>query len=541
MPDLKWWQTSVIYQIYPRSFQDSTGDGCGDLRGIIGRLDYLKWLGADAVWLSPIFPSPMADFGYDVSNYVDIHPMFGTLEDFDALRDEVHRRDMKILLDFVPNHTSSEHDWFIEARSSRDSPKRDWYLWADPEGDDGGPPNNWLSAFGGPAWEFDEATGQYYYHAFLAAQPDLNWRNPDVRAAMYDVLRFWLDRDVDGFRIDVIWHLIKDKRLRDNPHNPHYDPNRHAPYESLLPVFTTDQPEVHEIVREMRCVVEEIDHERVIIGEVYLPVDRLVTYYGDAEAREAHLPFNFTLIQCPWDARQIEAAIDEYEGSLPDGAWPNWVLGNHDQPRVRSRVGPDQARVAAMLLLTLHGTPTMYYGDEIGMTDVDIPPDRVRDPQQLQQTDVRGRDPERTPMQWDSGFGAGFTTSDDPWLPISPHAERCNVELLRDDEGSILNFYRELLRVRREIPALYRGVYAPRVECPRDVISFERHQENCYLIALNLGLQEHRMPLRSSALIVFDSGLSRRGEECVGEFVLHPNEGLILRLPESQASHQELH
>ncbi len=397
--DHAWWQNGIIYQIYPRSFQDSNEDGIGDLNGIRERLGYLEWLGVDAVWLSPIYPSPMADFGYDVSDYTDVHEMFGSLDDLLELRGELHRRGMKLILDLVPNHTSSEHPWFRESRSSRENAKRDWYIWKDPA-PDGGPPTNWKSVFGGSAWEFDEHTGQYYYHAFLKEQPDLNWRNSEVRTAMFDVIRFWLDRGIDGFRIDVIWHMIKDDQFRDEPENPNYHPGESSTYDEVRHIYTTDRPEIHGLIAEMRSVIEEYE-DRVMIGEIYLPIERLVTYYGN-EGTGIHLPYNFQLILLPWDARKIDSAIHAYEALLPTWGWPNWVLGNHDKSRVATRVGSAQARVAAMLLLTLRGTPTIYYGDEIGMHDVPIPPDRIHDPVEKNMPGLGlGRDPQRTPMQWD--------------------------------------------------------------------------------------------------------------------------------------------
>jgi alpha-glucosidase len=310
-----WWESGVIYQVYPRSFQDSNGDGIGDLAGIETRLDHLAWLGVDALWLSPIFPSPMADFGYDVSDYCDVDPIFGTLADLDRLVAACHERGLKVVLDYVPNHTSSEHPWFVASRSARDDPHRDWYLWADPV-PDGGPPNNWLSVFGGSAWTWDEPTGQYYYHGFLAQQPDLNWRNPAVREAMYDVIRFWLERGIDGFRVDVLWHLIKDDRLRDNPPNPDWSANATRSYDSLLPVYSTDRSEVMHIVAEMRAVLDEY-RDRLLIGEIYLPVERLVAYYGTDVRLGAHLPFNFQLVLLPWQADTIGAAILGYERALP--------------------------------------------------------------------------------------------------------------------------------------------------------------------------------------------------------------------------------
>jgi alpha-glucosidase len=422
MPVAPWWQSAVIYQIYPRSFQDSNGDGIGDLEGIRQRLPYVAGLGADVIWISPIFPSPMADFGYDISNYTDIDPLFGSLEDFDRLLSTAHELRLKVILDLVPNHTSDQHSWFLESRSSRANPKRDWYLWRDPGPT--GAPNNWMSEFGGSAWEFDRATGQYYYHAYLKEQPDLNWRNPEARAAIYDVMRFWMRRGVDGFRVDVLWHLIKDEQFRDNPPNPSFRPGR-PPHEALLPLYTTDRPEMQEVVAEMRGVVDEFG-DRLLIGEIYLPVKRLVAYYG-RDLRGVHLPFNFSLIGSTWHARTVARLIDEYEAVLPVGGWPNWVLGNHDRPRIAGRIGPNQARIAAMLLLTLRGTPTIYYGDEIGMTQVALPAECIRDPFEKRVPGIGvGRDGCRTPMQWDDGPNSGFSECE-PWLPIADDFRETNV------------------------------------------------------------------------------------------------------------------
>ena len=394
-----WWKHGIVYQLYPRSFQDTNQDGVGDLPGITERLDYVAGLGVDAIWISPIYPSPMADNGYDVADYCGVDPLFGTMEDLDRLIARAHALGLKIILDFVPNHSSDRHPWFAASRSSRADPKRDWYIWRDAK-PDGSPPNNWVSNFGGSAWQWEEATGQYYYHAFLKEQPDLNWRNPDLRDAMHDVLRFWLDRGVDGFRVDVIWHLIKDAGLRDNPPNPGWHPGR-PEIESLLQIHSSDQEEVHEVIAGMRKVLDAYP-DRVLIGEIYLPTERLVAYYGEGLSG-AHLPFNFQLIQTAWNARAIARMVDEYEAAIPPGGWPNWVLGNHDQPRIAVRVGAAQARVAAMLLLTLRGTPTLYYGDEIGIGRVEIPPDRVQDPWEKNEPGLGfNRDPERTPMQWDA-------------------------------------------------------------------------------------------------------------------------------------------
>jgi alpha-glucosidase len=525
--DQHWWRYGVFYQVYPRSFQDSDADGIGDIRGIIRRLSYLKSLGVDAVWLSPIFPSPMADFGYDISDYTGIDPLFGRMDDFDALVESAHQDGLKVILDLVPNHTSDQHPWFLESRSSRENPKRDWYIWRDgaPEG---GPPNNWLSEFGGSAWQYNEASGQYYYHAFLAQQPDLNWRNPNVREAIYDVMRFWLRRGVDGFRVDVIWHLIKDAEFRDNPPNPHFIEGR-PPHEKILTRYSTDQPEVHEVVAEMRRVIDEFN-DRVLIGEIYLPLHRLVAYYGNNLAG-AQMPFNFALLSTLWSARSIERIIADYERVLPLGAWPNWVLGNHDRPRVASRVGKEQARVAAMLLLTLRGTPTLYYGDEIGMHQVAIAPDQVRDPFEKNVPGIGvGRDGCRTPMQWDATAGAGFTTAK-PWLPLADDYIQENVANLDADSGSILNLYRALIGLRKKLPQLADGAYQP-IAAQGDILLYRRTGEGeAVVVALNLGAEPVSIAASSIGLgheIALSTSLDRQGEQVQGELDLRGNEGVIL-------------
>ncbi len=524
-----WWEPGVIYQVYPRSFQDSNGDGIGDLPGIASRLDYLEWLGVDAIWISPIFRSPMADFGYDVADYRDIDPVFGTLEDFDRLVEAAHARGIRVLLDFVPNHTSDMHPWFLESRSSRTDPRRDWYLWAD-AAPDGGPPNNWLSVFGGPAWEWDERTGQFYYHAFLKEQPDLNWRNPEVRAAMDDVLQFWLDRGVDGFRVDVMWHLIKDDRLRDNPPDPDWTPDRPGSSFRLLATYTTDRPETMDIVADMRAVLDEYG-DRVLIGEIYLPYERLVAYYGSHPDRPgAHLPFNFRLLLVPWRADEIMAAVSAYEAALPAHGWPNWVLGNHDQPRLASRVGRAQARVAAMLLLTLRGTPTLYYGDELGMEDVAIPPGLQQDPARFDGPNG-GRDPERTPMRWDGSPGAGFTTGS-PWLPIGDDLERVNVVAQREDPASSLRLHRELLALRRADTALSVGAWSP-LAADGDLLAYERsHAGRRLVVALNLGhgALEANVLGGGSGRMLLSTALDRTDEAVTGRVRLRPDEGVIVEV-----------
>jgi alpha-glucosidase len=524
-----WWRDGVFYQIYPRSFQDSNGDGIGDINGVIDRLPYLRAIGIDAIWLSPIFPSPMADFGYDIRDYVGIDPIFGTISDFDALLAAAHASGLKLIVDLVPNHTSDQHPWFIESRSSRHDPKRDWYLWHEP-GADGAVPNNWMSEFGGSAWTYDAGTRQYYYHAFLAQQPDLNWRNPKVRRAIYDVMRFWLRRGVDGFRVDVIWHLIKDDQFRDNPPNPNFHPGR-PPHETLATLYSADRPEVQEVVAEMRRVVDEFE-ARVLIGEIYLPIDRLVAYYGK-DLSGAHLPFNFALLSAPWHARDIAKLIDDYERALPADAWPNWVLGNHDRPRVASRVGQAQARVAAMLLLTLRGTPTLYYGDEIGMHQVAIAPDQVRDPFEKNVPGIGvGRDGCRTPMQWDASANGGFTTGK-PWLPLAEDAVHENVANLTADTASILNLYRALIDLRKTTPQLVGGGHVG-VVTTGDLLAYRRESGGqALLVVLNLGADP--ISIASDAIayageILLSTNLDRTGETVSEGLDLRGDEGLIIRL-----------
>lgn len=529
-----WWKNGIIYQVYPRSFQDSNGDGIGDLDGIRARLDHLVSLGIDAVWVSPIYPSPMVDFGYDISDFCAIDSRFGSLAGFDALLREVHARGLKLILDFVPNHTSDQHPWFVQSRSARSSPRRDWYLWRDPA-PGGGPPNNWLSNFGGPAWTLDPATGQFYCHSFLKEQPDLNWRSPEVRAAMYEVLRFWLRRGVDGFRVDVLYHLIKDDQFRDNPPNPDYVAGQ-DPAHRWTPLYTADRPEMQQIVAEMRRVVDAFSDarsSRVLIGELYLPLARLVSYYGaNAEGvlEGVQLPFNFQLIGAEWQARRIDRLVRDYEAALPTGAAPNWVLGNHDKPRIASRVGPQMARLAAMLLLTLRGTPTLYYGDEIGMTDVDIPHEEVQDPFEKKQPGKGlGRDLQRTPMQWSGAPQAGFTTGT-PWLRLAPDWPKRNVEAQSRDPASMLALYRQLIALRRAQPALNRGAYEA-LDSEADVLAYARIAQGQRLVVLlNFGAGPATVSpaLLPAHPIVLASTAPARARLIEGPLVLAPSEGVVL-------------
>lgn len=520
-----WWKRGVVYQIYPRSFQDSDGDGVGDLPGIATRLDYIASLGIDAIWLSPVFPSPMADFGYDVADYCDIEPMFGDLAAFDTLLAGAHARGLKLLLDFVPNHSSDQHPWFIESRSSRSNPKRDWYIWRDPA-PDGGPPNNWVSDFGGSSWEWDARTGQYYLHAFLKEQPDLNWRNAELRAAMMDVLRFWLDRGVDGFRIDVLWHIVKHAEFPDNPINPAWTPEVRD-RDRLIQAHSTDQPEAHAITAEMRRLVDGYG-DRVLIGEIFLPNDRHARWYGTPERPEVHLPFNFQLIESAWDAASLRHVIAAYEASLPDFGWPNWVLGSHDAPRIAARVGEAQARVAAMLLLTLRGTPTLYQGDELGIGHVEIAPDRIRDPQHLREPELGiGRDRSRTPMPWSDAAFAGFSTRE-PWLPLNPDWQDRNVAAQEADTASMLRLYRHLLSLRRAHPALSIGAFTL-TDADDEVLSYMREEgDDAVLVVLNMGTQPRRYAV-PRGYSVRDT-LASTGAARPIDGTVAADEGLILQL-----------
>jgi alpha-glucosidase len=457
-----WWRDAVIYQIYPRSFCDTTGNGIGDLAGIRRHLDHVARLGVDAIWLSPFYRSPMADFGYDVSDFCDVDPLFGTLGDFDALVSEAHAHDLRIVVDWVPNHSSDTHRWFLDARSSRDAEHRDFYIWRDgrpdtdggsgPPGSVGRLPNNWLSAFPGvgghtfpPAWTWDGATEQWYLHMFLPQQPDLNWANPRVVAAMADTLRFWMDRGVDGFRVDVAHGLGKDPALADLP-----------PATAVIPVSATnDRPETHPILATLRKVLDNHRPPAMMVGEVFLPsTAQVATYYGTTQRPELHLSFNFPPLFAPWDAAAWRQRVDEVEKLLGEH-WPTWVLSNHDQVRHRTRYGSeDRARAAAVLLLTLRGTPFLYAGEELGLEDAVVPLARRVDP--------GGRDGCRAPLPWDGSSAHGWGGGLRAWLPFPPDADAGrNVADLEADTTSILHLYRRLLDARRRSSALRRGEWVP--------------------------------------------------------------------------------
>jgi len=451
-----WWQRAVLYQVYVRSFADSDGDGIGDLRGIVEKLDYLQWLGVDALWLSPVTVSPDKDWGYDVAHYTDVQPQFGGLPALDELVAQAGRRDIRVIVDLVPNHSSDRHPWFQEARSSRDSPRRDWYVWADPK-PDGSPPNNWRSSFGGaPAWTLDDRTGQYYLHNFLPEQPDLNWWNEDVRAAFDDILRFWLDRGIAGFRIDVAHGIVKDRELRDNP-----DP--------AVSTYNANRDDVHDVLRRWRRVVDEYEPERVLLGETWvMELDRLARFYGSGED-ELHLAFNFPFTLSDLETSKLRAIVEQTEAALPGRAWPVWMLSNHDIVRFPTRMaGGDErkARAALFLLLTLRGTPVLYYGDELDMPQAEVPPDGQRD--------MAGRDGARTPLPWNGSWH-------DPWLPLT--AQVAPVAEQRDDEQSFLSYCQRLIAQRRANPDLVDGAYET-LPAPDGVWAFRRGEETT--VAVNL-------------------------------------------------------
>ncbi len=521
--DEEWWRRAVIYEIALISFQDSNGDGKGDLAGLLRRVDYLKWLGIDAVWLTPIYRSPRRDFGYDISDFCAIDPTFGTMEDFDQLLGMLHDAGIRLILDLVPNHTSDEHPWFRESSASRSNDKSDWYLWAEPGGD-GGPPNNWLSRFGGSAWEWSESRQQYYYHSFLREQPDLNWRNSAVQAAMATVMRFWLTKGVDGFRMDASAVLIKDAMLRDNPPNPDAN-DKMPPPQRFTPVFTDDRPEAMECIELMRKVLDEFPR-RLLCGEVQGKADRIGHFY-EAERPRLHLPLNFALLDAQWNALSLQAAIDTYFKALPDHAWPDWVIGGHDKQRVASRIGAAQARVLAMLLMTIRGTPFFYMGDELGKPRAPVPRERVDDPfERLVPGFGLGRDPERTPMRWDDGEAGGFTAGA-PWLPMLDDPS-CNMLRQQNEPRSMLQLYRQLIALRRRYPCLAEGEYEP-VRARNGILAYRRSLgETRMLIGLNTADEPRRWNcgVRGSRLI--STYLDRPAESVDPSILLRANEGVVV-------------
>jgi alpha-glucosidase len=535
-----WWRRGVVYQVYPRSFADASGDGIGDLAGIIEHLDHLRGapssLGVDAIWMSPIYPSPLADFGYDVSDYTDIDPVFGDLATFDRLVAESHRRGLRVLLDLVPCHTSIEHPWFVSSRSSPTDPRRDWYVWADPA-PDGGPPNNWLSVFGGPAWELDEGSGQYYLHSFYPEQPDLNWRNPALADAFGDILRFWRSRGVDGFRIDAIDRAAKDPLLRDNPPAAGvFVPRLPERQRHELRLWNKDRPEVLHVIRSLRAAAESAGEPgALLIGESYIPVERIARYLGDHAGDAFDLVFDFDFLFAGWDAPRLRASIESAEALLPDHGWPCRVLSSHDVERHATRFGADATRAAATLLLTTRGTPVLYMGEEIGMLDV-TPPEDVR-------LDRNGRDSSRSPMHWDATAHGGFTAAT-PWLACGDTAA-CNVADQLRDPDSTLALYRRLIALRQESDAVGLGEQRS-IDLPADspAIAFVRRSgSEAALVAVNCGPAELELDLAGAARghlpaggrVALSTVPGREAGEGVafGAVSLAPHEGLVVRIADT--------
>jgi alpha-glucosidase len=561
MPQLKWWQSAVFYQIYPRSFADGNGDGVGDFPGMTARLDYLRDLGVDAVWLSPHFPSPQADCGYDISDYSGVAPEYGTLADFKTFLEAAHARGIRVILDLVLNHSSDQHPWFLESRAGRDSPKRDWYIWRD--GKDGGPPNNWISIFGGSAWELDSATGQYYYHFFLKEQPDLNWRNPEVKRAMWDAVRFWLDMGVDGFRLDAIATVFEHPDMLDHTathsqaelyrmfEEVQTDAERRQLFEEFkkLIFYQVQQPGIHELMQELRALLDTYPGDRVLVGE-----DEEVAYHGSGDD-ELHLVFNFPLMRVQrLTPTHIRANQALRLAELPPGAWPCNTLGNHDSPRVWSRYG-DRANDAALarlhlaLMLTLKGTPFLYNGEEIGMADLLLTDlSQVRDTAALSQYRAMladlGMTPEkafqvvveitrdrcRSPMQWDGTPNAGFSPAGiATWLPVHPnYAQGVNVAEQAGDPNSVLSFYRRMLALRRATPALIAGEYTALYEDAEDYLAFTRTTaEQTVLVGLNFSERPQSLalaPAQARTRVLFSSAARPSANDNPAQIELAPFE-----------------
>lgn len=487
---LAWWRSSVIYQIYPRSFADSDADGLGDLNGIRQHLEYLAWLGVGAIWLTPFYPSPDGDFGYDISDCRSVDPRFGSLDDFEALLEDAHRLGIKVIIDLVLNHTSDQHPWFVQSRSSKDNPYRDWYLWRDPS-PSGGRPNNWRSRFGGPGWQFDPTTGQYYFHMFYPDQPDLNWRNPDVRAEMLNIFRCWLDRGVDGFRLDVFNAYFKDAAFRSNPVKVgllNWDRQRHR--------YDYDQPEMLPVLQEIRALVDSYP-DRYLVGETFESTPRTAARYVGPD--RLHAAFNFEFTKCPWRAACFLDAINSWESALSPGDWPNYVLGNHDLPRPATRYAQgehdERLKIAAAMLLTMRGTPYLYYGDEIGMRSLQLRRSELKDRVSRRYWPFFDREGSRSPMQWDASPGAGFSTHQ-PWLRLHEDYPLRNVAAQHSDPDSLLNCYRDLIALRQRLPALQGGMFIPLIYSPLSLLAFLRKtSEGTALVALNFRRRPNRLAL----------------------------------------------
>ncbi len=523
--DESWWRSGVLYQIYPRSFADSDGDGNGDLQGIIDHLDHLAWLGVDGIWLNPIGPSPNADWGYDVADYTAVHPDFGDLDALDRLVARAGDRGIRVILDLVPNHTSDRHPWFLDARSSRTARYRDRYVWADAR-PDGSPPNNWVSVFGGSAWTWDEATKQYYLHNFLPEQPDLNWWNEEVRSAFDDILRFWFDRGISGFRIDVAHGLVKDIQLRDNPIATVDDDDRSRAL-GQRHEFNMNRPEVHDILRRWRAIADTYDHDPILLGETWVPdLTALMRFYGDG-SDELHLALNVPFVLAELGP-QMRAIVGQEEAAIPGPAWPTWTGSNHDAGRFPTRwcEGDDRRiRAALMVLLTLRGTPVLYYGDEVGMPEVQVSRDRIRDPVGIRGwPDDPGRDRARTPMPWTNDPPGGFTRPGvDPWLPAGGQTSP-NVAGQRDDPGSVLRFTRDLISLRRARADLRVGSYTA-IDAPEGIWAWRRG--DLTVVAMNHTTSAVEMPIGEGEVLL-STRRDREGARLADRLRLEPWEAQVI-------------
>ena len=531
MNENRWWQNGVIYQIYPRSFYDTNHDGIGDIPGIIAKLDYLHDLGVDALWLSPVYPSPQVDFGYDVSDYTDIDAKFGTLEDFKTLLAQAHQRGIRIILDLVLNHTSDRHPWFRESRSSRDNPKRDWYLWRDPA-PGGSPPNNWASWFGGSGWEWDASTGQYYFHMFYKEQPDLNWRNPQVVEEIRRIFRFWCDLGMDGFRLDVFNVYLKHADLPANPPKPGL-----RTFDRQVHLHDINQPELVPALQEIRSILDEYPG-RFAVGETFLdPEGRTENYVGEDKL---HAVFNFRLANSPWKTRRILDAVLQWQNELPVHALPTWVLNNHDLPRAATRFGrrenDQRLKQAAALLLTLRGTSFLYYGEEIGMRDIPVGRSEIKDRVGRRYWPLfKGRDGCRSPMQWDAGRNAGFST-DEPWLPVHANYPLRNAARQAEEPTSLLNFYKALIRLRRQHSSIQHGLFLPLNPRPFSILAYLRQtDEETILVALNFSRRSLKLTLgerlaASRWQVLLSSHANSDELPPARSIALHAEETLILKL-----------
>lgn len=525
-----WWRDGAIYQIYPRSYKDSKGDGIGDLAGITDKLDYLVDLGVDAIWLSPFYPSPDVDFGYDISKYCDVDLEFGSLADFDKLVKNAEKRGIRIVLDLVLNHTSNQHNWFIQSSASRDNPWSNWYLWRDADVN-GNPPNNWHSITGGRGWEWNQSRGQYYFHMFYKEQPDLNWHHPQVRQNLMNVFKFWLERGVKGFRLDVFNLYFKDAHFRNNPKKI----IGLRPFDRQEHIYDCDLPELMDALSEIRSILDGYD-DPYMIGETFLSTPQKAAGYCGCDL--LHQAFNFDFLECPWQAGRFSRAVAEWESALGDTKWPNYVLNNHDAVRSASRYGTgeddERLKVAATMLLTLRGTPFIYYGEEIGMRNIKMKRSEILDPVgRYYWPFFKGRDGCRAPMQWDAGINGGFSNAD-PWLPLHPNWRRRHVAGQILQTGSLLDCYKKLLSLRKVIPALSQGSMRILSDMPAGVFGYERKTDyERALVLLNFFKVPRRVTLPETAVgwkSIFSTRRSSGTFES-GSVTLDPDEGLVLLNP----------